>query len=152
MRSANLALLMLLVSGAVADRETILFDFGWRFYRGTPGAACAASAFPQNLSGIECAGKKMQRGIGRHGRTKDRGNKFRDLGKSSRHLGDRETIRHPSPTVNGIGGTTGAAVGHCQSQDTGALSRQQQRQQTAGSGSEQGTLLFCICDRGATAA
>ena len=37
-------------------RETVSFDFGWRFRLGEPGPACPDDAFPQNLSGRQCYG------------------------------------------------------------------------------------------------
>lgn len=52
-----LALLVALLPCSQADRESILFDFGWRFYRGSAPTECPASAFPTNLTGVECVGK-----------------------------------------------------------------------------------------------
>ena len=43
-----------------AAREEIKFDFGWRFHLGdlTPFVNCNSSAFPHDLSGVECIGLK----------------------------------------------------------------------------------------------
>ena len=41
----------------IKSRETVKFDFGWRFQLGGNNIApCPESAFPKNLSGVECMG------------------------------------------------------------------------------------------------
>jgi len=49
-----------LIDLTTADRESVRFDFGWRFYEGVPGSVvdCPASAFPINRTGVQCVGLK----------------------------------------------------------------------------------------------
>lgn len=42
---------------AQQQRESVNFDFGWRFLLGEPGGVtCPPNSFPKNLSGVECMG------------------------------------------------------------------------------------------------
>ncbi len=51
---ALLSLISLSVSGP--GTEGVTFDFGWRFSKGSQSVHCDASAFPKNLSLVECLG------------------------------------------------------------------------------------------------
>ena len=44
------------VAQSVLQREDINFDFGWRFSLGNSQVHCDTSAFPRNLSAVECMG------------------------------------------------------------------------------------------------
>lgn len=60
LRRISLPVLVASLGGTAATRETVPFNFGWRFYLGDPSApppaACNATTFPVNLTGVRCDG------------------------------------------------------------------------------------------------